>query len=735
MHINGFSGLATSENPLIAPPMSQLAQTQAETLARNIGTVVDPSALVVDGNSPRVIFRSPLELTREQEERLLQHCKDRVNTLSTELGRDEFATAEASIDWSTLQNFDQFAKKFMAKQHFAHLMFHGHVEWRENLKDTIYQDSNLHMPLSKRIVMQQVAKAIDSITGTEPWWGAYDVGNADEQKALDVQRYLQYEFHNRNNLTGDINAALELTFIQGQQVGKVTYEKNIDYYETVASVAVGLDGSPIAASDGDYIYAHDRFVQVQDPITGHVSEVLERDGVTPKPPTDESGQFFFRLEKLKKRLDKGSSSTFGAIHYLDFLCPLNAESIEKADCVVHLYDRTVINLAHQYLQGEFHEMTPELQLERMKDVAKLVDEAMRNTTSVGTQNLVRTDLNEDSKTQGGDHTEPKLNLAECWIHFDVNGDGIMENLIVVMDREGNIPIYYDYAANMTPDGLRPFRALVINKVAKRWHGVGQMEVYERLQEAADLILNRWNLSQSSSGRLDVVHPELTLEGQRDPNFKLNYGQAYTAIDKNVKAEDVISSAYIRDIKGGDLQTLLQFLLQVSMNMSGVSNANDSRMAGLDTAKLATGIMHLEKSGNELFGKYLAELIPCIKDIVKTLAKSVLASIDSNRVYQFFEGEQSMVATLTKDKVRDIEIDVRIDLTKVKGEQDLARFERAFGVLENYYRQPFMVQQRMHQVVMGLLKAMNIKNVEEMVEPVDLSAPPPPEEPMVQPSEI
>ncbi len=88
-----------------------------------------------------------------------------------------------------------------------------------------------------------------------------------------------------------------------------------------------------------------------------------------------------------------------------------------------------------------------------------------------------------------------------FLHFDADEDGVQEDIVIMIDRKNKRPLFYDYVANRTPNGKRPFDVIRVNRVDGRWHGIGTMEVFQPLQEVVDLLVNRWSLSQSRSGNV------------------------------------------------------------------------------------------------------------------------------------------------------------------------------------------------------------------------------------------
>ena len=75
--------------------------------------------------------------------------------------------------------------------------------------------------------------------------------------------------------------------------------------------------------------------------------------------------------------------------------------------------------------------------------------------------------------------------------------------------------------------------------------------------------------------------------------------------------DAIAVFYIDHNKFENLTQEIEFTMQTAMNESGVHHANDAQAAGMDSAKLATGVRNIEKSGQELFAMPISEIETCL----------------------------------------------------------------------------------------------------------------------------
>lgn len=711
---------------------------QGLSQAGNLANTLPPETRQRTGNEPNVLFPSDLTLTKEQEDAVMQKAKQWLDTLSRDLGRPTFDTANHEPTWSQ-NNLMTALPTFMGKQYFSHLMYHGRVDWRVYLDNgkTIYADTNLHLPLSRRILQQQIARACSYYTGTDPWFQVYDNRSDDQDFSVKLDRWLKHELVQISGLTEEVNNALALAFIQGQCVLKPVHYTDVDFYETTRNVALGPDNQPVVAADGDYIFDNDIFVPQPQPakdpnampgeqlaappppVPTPGPMVLQRDMQTPMPPTGPDGRMVFKNIKVRRKKEKFTGVKSGAIHYLDFLCPLDAATVEDAECCIHLYDSTVVSLINTYKQTARGMSVDQLMPTLREMLTKLMSSSSPTTDTSG-QRQPRVEHQETVQGMGRDQTEPVAHLAEVWMRYDFGDGQGPRNIMLLMTKDGNVPIFYDYVANCTPDGKRPFRVVRVNPISGRWYGQGQMDVFDNLQQAVDLMLNRWNFAQTRSGSVVLWNPEKTVEGKDNPNLELNGGETYTPAP-GVNWEEILKVIPLYDIKSEQIQKLLEFLMQIAMNMSGITNVNDGNMAGMDTSKLATGVRNLERSGQELFGKFLADLTPALQDVLEAAANLVLANLDQPRLFQFFEGKVGRLGTITPDEVAKVSVAIRLELTKYHGEQEVAMSTAAIEAAEGFYAQPYIVQVRTADLYRQKLRGFGVKDPDKIIDPVDVEA--------------
>lgn len=662
-------------------------------------------------NQPKVPFQTQLKLTGAQERKLIEHAFKRMKDLSNENGRDQTINPTW---WMNLAPAPSIllgsqglipANTFLGKRSRYDATFYNDVSWRPWTMgpDNIFMTSNLVVPLSRRICRQMIARAQNSFFGTEPWFSvesapepAHDI---DSELALEIERFTRFKLHESAS-KDDKMRAIQRALILGECVVKTSYVVRDQLFNVEAMVLTDVDGQPQMGQDGNVITPDDQFVDSED---GAGTQVLQRDGVTPQPLAP-----IFQNMTLNRRQVLFEGARSEPIYYKDFLCPMNAADLQTADCCIHLYDKAVMEFVDLVVKRGMVDDSTDARLQATQKMISLIQKMSENSSAPKAAMGAELRPNENfSPLPGEDSAGPVAEFAEFYMWFDANGDGVAENIMLIADRKTQAPIFYDHVANVTTDGLRPLEVVRINPIEGRWYGMGVMELFESYQTVTDLMVNRWNFSQSRSGRVDLWSPSDTLEGDRDPNLKMNWGGTYTK-KPGKKKEDIIETVYLNDTKFEQIQTMIQFFMQLAMNESGVTNANDNLVAGMEQAKLATGIVQIEKSGDELFMPIISDLTAPLTRLVNREISVTLANMNPEEVYTFSEGDDILLGKLTPDQVRGLRFKTTINLTTHRNQQLLQMSAQAAALVEKFYMLPPQIQEHVAPFYRNQIRALDPK---------------------------
>ncbi len=661
-------------------------------------------------DKPRVLFPSDLKLTREQEDKLCAKAQQWFQLLDDQMGRSDTAADGMELPGFLSGNAGgggtgavKPERKFFSKRLLYQLIAENKMDFRKILNPgSIFATSNLVVPLARRIASQMGARAVNYFFGTEPWLEQKPLGGeGDMVLAMKLQKLTDVKFVESGS-TPRLRRALPSAFIIGESVMKITKANEREFYRRLAVVAVDAQGNPFLAQDGEPITEEDAW----DVDVDGGAAILARDGQTVKP----EGDLVFKEVLLDEEKVFYSGPKVTQVYYRDFLCPLNARSIQEAECCIHMMEQTASQLAQAYMQSPG---------QSLEDIQRAV-EGLRDALGGGNESLsgdrgARPELGEFESPQSAEAT---TEYGEFYLRVDADGDFLTEDIMLVMNPKTGYPIYYNYTANVTDDGKRPFRAIVPKPVLNRWYGQGAIEQFEEHQETVDLMVNRRNLSQSAAGRLTLFRGYNTQEGQHNPNLQLNWGKVYTPLPGK-EMKDIIEVIYLDDNKYEALTNDLEFFLQLAMNESGVQHANDGNTAGQESTKLATGIRNIEKSGQELFGVVISELEVGITEVAQCFVTTLYANLDDEETFEFFEGDVPVEMSVAKRDVQGLRFNVQTLLTRYRDEQSLASNGQGYALL--FGDTPFYMLDPSLQIiaapfVRNQLKSLQIQRADDFVRP-------------------
>lgn len=722
------------------------AGNQIEELDRQL-----PAPQTEDPHKPRMPFKSALVLTREQEEALVQHALERRSQIALQLGKPDETASGAGIQATTNGDFPITCdpESFYGKREKFTARYYNHVEDRPHSipKPNIYEQSNVTASLSQRIVRQMIAKASRYFLGgpnDNEWFTTEAVGVEDVKLSDKTKKYARHVAE-KCETKGRLIQAIEFQGVRGECVVKTVHKEDFQIFQRTATILVKSEdprSEPIMDAFGNYITISDAVIDEMMPVDAAVSypdgqpgpthlatgrKILKRDGVTVIPI-----QPVWRTEKITKKNVTFEGPDVSVCYFLDFGAPLNARGIQpgETDFIYHDYDKSCMSVAQmfsdQYDAGD----------EGVEEFNNAV-ELLRNMLGAGNEpksaaQKPRADFAE--KDTDGSPNNPTSLFAECWLTYDADNDGREEEIMLVLDVRNQAPVYYEYTANVTLRGNRPFEVLRAFPVADRWWGIGWMEYLDPEQSFIDLLINRKNFRDGASGRITFWSPWATKEGEKDPNLKLNHGKTYTLRD-NYTAEQALKYVVLPD-DTGKIMDLLELFMQFMQLKSGVLTGADRAASSMPSSETLGEEELITQSGDELFDLFLMSLGAGLRRILTGIMDVIFSNVNRRVVFTFFDGQASEILELTPDDVRDLPMNCRLSITQSESRRILENGNIADDIVERFYSRDYVLQQRLADYARARLKALKIPQAEAIIEPLDLtaqSAPPAiPEEPPLDP---
>jgi hypothetical protein len=671
-----------------------------------------------DPKAPTSILATPYELDGDQERALVSHIIKRLRELEDELGGSDVADHHLGSLGEEQPRFG--IDTFLGRRERYQLLYENKVGWRIGDLGGIFSSSNLVVPAVRRICRQMVARANSYFFGTDPWFAAYPEGKLDEELSRLVDAHAKWKFE-RAGIKQILEQAVETAFVRNEAVVKTGHKVDRQIYRTLASVLVDENGKLILTSQGDYIFEEDEWVEIEqaidptipqsEPVNVMPVRVLAKDPTIVMPLAPIFVQRVIEREVVTFSGPKPTILPLG-----DFLAPITAPTLDEADIVIHKYEISALELADSIRRpGAIGAQG----INAMEDTARLVEvirEAANDTENAKTA-LRSAGPGEASSGTGTTANNPTMLVAECYLRYDANNDGILEEIVAVVAVDSQRLIWADYLANVTPDAQRPFSVVRVGAPDNRWYGIGAMEVFSSSQRFIDLCINRINFSQSTSGRVTFWNPRATLEGLRDPDLVLHDGGTYTPIEGK-KAEDILSYVTLPDTDIDSIKFLMEFYLQLVQLESGVINAGDQAVSGIPASNLATGIRNIEKSGQELFSLYLSKLEPGLTPIINRCVALLYRHIDAEETFRWGEGDAKELLRITPERVRSLYIDVQLLLTRYRAEQQLSSAMEATNLVERFYAYPPLIQVKVQQFFRTMLRSLQVKNADEIIVALD-----------------
>lgn len=683
-------------------------------------------------DEPLVPFQTDLKLTREQEKKMIEHAFKRMRTLEAETGRDTtiqpnwWMNSSPALSLALASQGLQPFETFMGKRSRFDATFANDVAWRPWMfgPDNIFFSSNIPVPVVRRVCRQMVARAKSAFFGTDPWFSIDPAPvpdwnqEQDAERADRIERFVRFKLGDtQSDSKTSSGRAIQRALILGECVVKTSYVVRDQIFNVESVVLHDVNGQPVRAADGNFITQDDKWEDSQD---GNGTQVLSRDKETVQPMAP-----IWQKIPLDRRQVLFEGTRSEPIYYKDFLCPLTAEDVQQADCCVHLYDKPVMSFVDLAVKRGMVDDTTEERLAAAQKMLALIKQLNTNSPlpKAAEEMQVRPGenfLSGPSVETGG----PISEFAEFYLWYDANGDGVAENIMLICDKLTQAPIYYDHVANVTTDGLRPLQTVRVNPVEGRWYGLGIMELFESYQNIIDLLVNRWNFSQSRAGRVDFWRPTDTQEGDRDPNLKMNYGATYT-LKPGVDAEQTLRSVYLTDIKFDQLRGMFEFFLQMLTAESGVSNANDAQVAGLESSNLATGINQIEQSGVQLTMPMLQDLKPCIQGVLDREIDVTLSNLNPVEVFTFLNGNTMGLDKITPDEVRGLKFKTRIELNTKSTQETIQQSAAAAALVERFYMLSPQVQAQVVNFYREQVRLLAPRaDINKIINPVPVTPPEP-----------
>ncbi len=641
----------------------------------------------------------------------------------------------------------------------ARIMYQGNMEHRKALGG-IFLDNNWSLNIPSRIVRMLAAQHSGDLVGSDPFCAVMPEAcddPADAKLAKQTEKLVQDEISDsamRQVLAESIRVALT----EGERPIKVTYDLDQTQFVGDAVVMVrptqaaednsgpgpeegdasdgtqdasaAADQTPVASSkvvpvktpSGDYIFPKDEFLRFYVDAAGKCLGVVKDDPTTPDPtappPQAPPGAVGIQL-RLKKepafvlqgqpvyRLVKNLTQTIthhrglnvAGLFCEDFLYPTKCPSLRDPACdiMVHCYDEPLDSMTARYRNAGYAE-----QYLPLRETGALSQASQPNWEA-------------GESYQGS--SRRMVNVHETYFRVRVNEDDQCESWIfLVIDYSQRLPVYAEYLGNLKMK--RPPFVLLrgVESEPGRAYGVGVYKKFADKNLAIDVWFNRAALKSSKTGSLTFQHEDGWKAEYQGQQLTIGGTEVYkipaSSSDQYGPSHPPVFRVNLNEMSDKEFE-LMEKLIQDGDLSFGVVNAADGASAALNASGTATGVRNIERTGNILQRATEELMATDIEEVLELVADTVLENLDEESA-EWVPGEDQL-ATLNREEIRNLPRDVRVLLTKAKGEESLATNQQASQIVQDYYSKPLSLRKKVRSFVIGQLKSLFIPDADQVIE--------------------
>ena len=617
---------------------------------------------------------SNLKLNEKQEEDLVKYVLERVDQLKED-NRERIEMDR--ISWKTYNN-----------------------DRDDRLSpDSIFEKSNLSVPMTSLIVDHFMARAEDEITGTSPYFkfDAQGAGDIDMAEAFD--KYFNWKLEDRGETRERLEEAYLHVFVQRAVVLKAVYEEDVSvWYDHERNALFNHETQDFEdmPDQGPILEGEAQFLPELNPMTGETELRLSTDPTFQMLPGVHEFQPFPDGVPTQQVKYKGPRSE--VVDSDRFLCPTSAESVDKADILVELYDKDLNWVRELFYDREWLSFGD--YAEQIKRDANPRSEIDKNKDS-------REDLTFDSDKN------PSVPVLECWVKRDVLGTGHPQEFCIFIDPETKKPLYYEYVAKLTPDNRKPYSVVSIGKERNKWCGPSLPERIKIFQDYVDRQFNSQSYrNELAANPIIGVNPQAVEDEPED--VELHAGKIFELKDQYT-VDDFINFAAVPNV---DVRTqdLIDFVFGIVQLWLGVSNMAQGDYQALAPANTATGVEATLREASKIGRRWMRRIVRGYEEHLTKLVQVAMATMDEEEAYEYMEGDVRELAVMTPEMIEKIDINVRVVLSQDQGQRAIEKANLALQTQERYFQSPPEMRPFMRPMLKRILDAMGFEKTDELLPP-------------------
>ena len=638
------------------------------------------------------MLKTALTLTEDQLQRMVRYVRDRIEGIDESRNNGWLADRERfDREWD-----DDFS----------------HREW----ENAVFAKSNESLNMIGSGVDYIRSRLIEEIFGGKPWFAAdpRQPDGADPIVAEQVGRHLRWKLGPDQIDFEAVSADLVSQACKlGECVAKLFYKTEEETFERIASILWDAQANaPVLTPDGEFVFEDGPLdTLAQALVDGEPGEMLEwhpgEPGELVSPEALPPG-LCWKEQIVSDRTVRYSGAKAVPLHYKEFYCPLNAPSVHEADFVAHMTSMRLSELC-----GHLGISLDDATAEEEESADGYLKRALCQIRAAGAE--PKPDSEQPRAGEGEEipvaDADPEFRMVEAYFRFDARGDGRPCRVFLMVAYDYDVPIFWDYVANVTPDGKYPFEAVVVNKEPHRWYGKSWFKKYERFQHLIDKLTNQiLYRNDLAANPVKFRRKEAVVQWQDDQPFEIGPDKVFDLND-GYTAEDALQTARIPEL---DEQTkfLLEMVISNWRMRAGVTTATQGTFGGLPSERTATGISQVAATGTTMFKPQLMEVKRGLEAVLRQVVEYQYAYLDADETFTYMEGDERRLGLLSREKVRDLEFNVELTLTLFKQNQNLDASRMAVDFFGQFLAVPDAFKRVAAPLFTTVYKSLQIDNADD-----------------------
>ena len=529
--------------------------------------------------------------------------------------------------------------------------------------DTIFEKSNVSIPLTTLVVDHFVSRAEDDITGQTPYVKFDAQGPSDMKQSKDFDRYFNWKLETKGKNRRVLEDAYLQAFVQRAAILKATYKEDVSTYtdrEARVLYVIGSEEPVFLEGIGMIIEGENEFIQIMNPITQMPQMVLQQDPSFVFDPTRHEFRVYKKGIDMQTVRYKGPKTAL--VDYDRFYAPSDIVALEDADFIAEKYDKPWEWVERMFLKRGYYTLADYRTMVKDKSTAQKETEGYREE--------------ENRETLSFDRDAPTIQVVECWIKRDVLGKGTPQEFCLFYDPICKKAIYYEYVQKITPDKRMPYSVVSINRDRNRWWGPSVPERIKVFQEFIDKQFNSQAFRNEISANPILGANPQALEEEPD-DIELHAGKVFTLKD-NYKMQDFLTAVEIPN-QDQKTQSLIDFVFSVVQLWLGVSNLAQGDMQVLQPATTATGVEASLREASKIGRRWLRRIIEQFEEHITKLVAIECATLDQKEVFEYMEGDIRSFAEMNPRDLENLSTNVTIEVSQEQGQRQMCIRDRRRGI--------------------------------------------------------